>query len=137
MLCEDELSRKSGNQYELVAREYLESIGVRFIDSNIVGNGGEVDLLMQSAVTIDDVLMVGEVCIVEVKGRAMKSDWNAEVVSPAKARRWRLAAQHVFWRLEDGEWSIPHPVSGVQLVLVRIENQLVEVNWHAIDLDLG
>ena len=106
MLWEDELSRRSGKRYELVAREYLESIGLVFIAGNIVVNGGEVDLLMQSTVNIDDVLMLGEVCIVEVKGRATKSDWNDEVVSPAKARRWRLAAQHVFWRLEDGEWSI-------------------------------
>ena len=34
---------------------------------------------MQSTVNIDDVLMLGEVCIVEVKGRATKSDWNDEV----------------------------------------------------------
>ena len=108
-----------------------------FIAKNIVVSGGEVDILMQATVDIEDVLMLGEVCVVEVKGRAMNSDWNDEVVSPAKTRRWRLAAEHVFWRLEDGEWTMPLSVTGVQLVLVRIENQLVEVNWHAIDLDLG
>ena len=67
MLWEDELSRRVGTQYERLAREYLESIGLVFIASNIVVDGGEVDLLMQSTVNIDEVLMLGEVCIVEVK----------------------------------------------------------------------
>lgn len=108
-----------------------------YIASNIVVQGGEVDLLMQSCVYIEDVLDRGELCIVEVKGRKRESEWNDEVVSPMKARRWALAAQHVMWRLEDGEWSTPSPITGIQFVLVRVESQTVEVNWHATDLDLG
>lgn len=131
------LSRQLGNQYEGLAKQYLESIGLMYIASNIVVEGGEVDLLMQSSVNIEDVLAVGELCIVEVKGRKQKSEWNNGVVSPTKARRWSLAAQHVMWRLEDGIWTTPSPITGIQFVLVRIENQTVDVNWHATDLDLG
>ncbi len=105
--------------------------------SNVVVNGGEVDLLMQSEVDIEGELRIGELCIIEVKGRTVKSDWNDEVVSPRKAKRWRVAAQHVLWRLEDGEWNTPLAMTGIQFVLVRIEDHMVEVNWHAMDLDLG
>ena len=108
-----------------------------YMASNIVVQGGEVDLLMQSSVNIEGVLVVGELCIVEVKGRKRESEWNDEVVSPTKARRWALAAQHVMWRLEEGEWTTHSPITGIQFVLVRVENQMVEVNWHATDLDLG
>ena len=134
---EDELSREIGNQYERLAQQYFESIGLIFMASNVVVNGGEVDLLMQSEVDIEGELRMGELCIIEVKGRKVKSDWTDEVVSLRKAKRWRLAAQHVLWRLEDGEWSIPLAMTGIQFVLVRIEGQMIEVNWNATDLDLG
>ena len=105
--------------------------------ANVVVNGGEVDLLMQSSVNINGQLRMGELCIIEVKGRTVKSDWNDEVVSPRKAKRWRLAAQHVLWRLEDGEWNLPFDMTGIQFVLIHIEENMVEVNWNAMDLDLG
>ena len=131
------MSRQIGNHYEELARQRLESLGLTCIVSNIVVNGGEVDLLMQSSTNLQNLLWVGELCIVEVKGRQRESEWNDEVVTPTKVRRWRQAAQHVLWRLEDGEWEIASPITGVQFVLVRIEKETVEVNWHAIDLDLG
>ena len=113
---------------ELLAREYLESIGLVFIAENIVVSGGGSS--MQSTVNIDDVLMLGEICIVEVKGRAKI---GLERGGSPKTRRWSLAAQHVFWRLEDGDDHLT--VTGV--LVLAIENQLVKVNWHATDLDLG
>lgn len=131
------MSRLVGNQYEKQARQYLESVGLLHIASNIVVPGGEIDLLMQSSIQLDDRLVIGELCIVEVKGRNKVSIWNEVVVSARKAQRWRLASQHVLWRLEEGEWSIPLSLTGVQLVLIQIENQQLEVNWHALDLDLG
>ena len=134
---EDVLSRTLGNQYEKLARSHLESLGLVFIASNIVVNGGEIDLLMQSTVNVGNELCLGEVCIVEVKGRGRFSQWNDEVVSAQKVKRWALAAQYVLWRLEDGEWDVIVPITGIQFVLVRIEKQTVEVTWHATDLDLG
>ena len=127
------MSRHIGNKYEELARQFLESLGLVHIASNIVIPGGEIDLLMQSNVDVETQLFVGELCIVEVKGRKKKSEWNENLVSNKKARRWRLAAQHVLWRLEDGEWKIPLPMTGIQLVLVQIENNTVDVNWHALD----
>ena len=131
------MSRQTGNQYEVQAKQHLESLGLLHIASNIVVPGGEVDLLMQSAIQLDKHLFVGEICIVEVKGRSKASEWNIDIVSPRKMQRWQLAAQHVLWRLEQGEWCIPLLFTGIQLVFVKIENQQLEVNWHAIDLDLG
>ena len=136
-LREGELSRALGNQYEQHAKTHLESLGLVFLASNIVVNGGEIDLLMQSTVNAGEELCLGEVCIVEVKGRGYSSQWSDEVVSAQKAKRWALAAQYVLWRLEDGEWDIIAPITGIQFVLVRIEKQTVDVTWHAIDLDLG
>ena len=131
------MSKKVGNLYESQARKHLEKLGLVHIASNIVVPGGEVDLLMQSSVQLYDDLLLGELCIVEVKGRNKQSEWNGDLVSTTKAVRWCIAAQHVLWRLEEGEWRIPLSLTGIQLVLVQIENGLVEVNWHALDLDLG
>lgn len=136
-LREGQLSRALGNQYEQLARAHLESLGLVSLATNIVVNGGEIDLLMQSTVNVGEELCLGEVCIVEVKGRGSSSQWNDEVVSAQKAKRWVLAAHYVLWRLEDGEWDIIVPITGIQFVLVRIEKQTVDVTWHAIDLDLG
>ena len=131
------MSRHVGNQYELQSKQHLESLGLLHIASNIVVPGGEVDLLMQSTVQLHEYLYFGEVCIVEVKGRKRASEWNVELVSLKKAKRWREAARYVLWKLEEEEWRLPLPLSGIQFVLVEIENQQLEVNWHAIDLDLG
>ena len=131
------MSRQVGNEYEKQARQHLESLGLLHIASNIVVPGGEVDLLMQSGTHLHDRLFVGELCFVEVKGRNITTSWNDNVVSARKKQRWRLASQHVLWRLEEGEWIMPLSLTGMQFVLVHIENQRLEVNWHAIDLDLG
>ena len=123
--------------YEIQARQHLEMLGLIHISSNIIVPGGEVDLLMQSSVRIEDRLLVGELCIIEVKGRTKQSEWNTEIMSMRKIRRWQMASKHVLWRVEDGEWYMPLSLTGIQLVFVWIENQQLEVNWHAIDLDLG
>ena len=127
------MSRKKGFTFEAIAQRCLEANGLIHIASNLIVEGGEIDLLMQASTSIHDHVDTGEVCIVEVKGRSTISDWNSETVSMQKSLRWRRAAEYIWWRIEVGDLGVPLPVAGVQFVLVTIENETVHVTWNAMD----
>ena len=76
-------------------------------------------------------------CIVEVKGRRRTSEWNMDVVSPQKLRRWNRAAYALLVEFEDGVRQAPLTISGFQVVLFRIESSEIDIQWNAFDFDLG
>ncbi|MDX6020539.1 YraN family protein [Scandinavium sp. V105_16] len=51
--CSKLSRKKTGDAWELKARRWLESKGLRFIDANVTTRGGEIDLIMkEGAVTV-------------------------------------------------------------------------------------
>ncbi|EGQ8450132.1 YraN family protein [Vibrio parahaemolyticus] len=77
--------RQIGNQYETLAKQYLQRQGLRFLDQNYQTKFGEIDLIFQQGETI---------VFVEVKYR--KNDHfgsAAEMVTNAKMRKLIKTAQ--------------------------------------------
>ncbi|EGQ9917194.1 TPA: YraN family protein [Vibrio parahaemolyticus] len=77
--------RQIGNQYETLAKQYLQRQGLRFLDQNYLTKFGEIDLIFQQDETI---------VFVEVKYR--KNDHfgsAAEMVTNAKMRKLIKTAQ--------------------------------------------
>ena len=137
LLCGGKMSRENGNRYETEARKYFESQGFSFIAANVYVDGGEIDLVVQATDAISGCVEIGEVCIVEVKGRRRTSEWNMDVVSPQKLRRWNRAAYALLVEFEDGVRQAPLTISGFQVVLFRIESSEIDIQWNAFDFDLG
>lgn len=131
------MSRQVGNRYEDDARRYLETLGFSFIAANIYLEGGEIDLVVQATLSIQGCVDIGEVCIVEVKGRRRMSEWNTDLISSHKRKRWGTAALALVCEFDDGRRLAPLNISGFQTVLVQIENAVIDVQWNAFDLDLG
>ena len=131
------MSRQVGNRYEAEAWKYLEAQGFSFIAANVYVDGGEIDLVVQATNLIRGCVDVGEVCIVEVKGRRRISEWNIDVVSPEKLRRWSRAAYALVLEFETGIHEAPLDISGFQTVLIQIESSEIDIQWNAFDLDLG
>lgn len=131
------MSRESGNCFERLARLELEKLGLVYLDQNVYLEGGEVDLLMQSTKNIDQSVSIGEVCIVEVKGRSTRTEWNDVVVSPSKQRRWSRASLALWEQFDSQSRLAPLKITGFQLVLVSFEANECQVCWNACDLDLG
>lgn len=127
------MSREKGFEFEAVANQLLTAKGLIHIASNIVVEGGEIDLLMQASTSILGMVDRGEICIVEVKGRKSLSDWNSEMVSIHKSLRWKKASEIVWWHIESGTIQTPLEPTGVQVVLVTIENGEVHITWNAMD----
>ena len=127
------MSREKGFEFEAVANRLLKTKGLIHIASNIVVEGGEIDLLMQASTSIPGVVERGEICIVEVKGRNRPPDWNCEMVTIQKSLRWRHASEIVWWRIESDTIQTPLEPTGVQVVLVAIENGEVYITWNAMD----
>jgi hypothetical protein len=47
------------------------------------------------------------------------------------------ASLQVLEAVEDGKWFLPLDMSGIQLVLVSIEGDQIDINWNALDFELG
>lgn len=131
------MSRESGNCFELLARVELEKLGLVFLDQNVYLEGGEIDLLMQASRNIDQSVSLGEICIIEVKGRSTRTEWNDLVVSPSKHRRWSRAALALWEQFDSQSRQAELEITGFQLVLVSFEANECQVCWNACDLDLG
>ncbi len=77
-----------GNAGERIAREYLESRGMRFLCANYSRRHGEVDLIMQDG---------KETVFVEVKTRrSLRYGLPAEAVTPTKQQHIRYCAEVYF-----------------------------------------
>lgn len=76
--------RKKGRYYEGVALKYLEEMGLTFLERNVMGTQGEIDLIFMEGDTI---------IFVEVKYRSTGSyGYGAEAVDRRKAERIYLTA---------------------------------------------
>ena len=131
------MSRQDGHLYETEAWKFFQAQGFSFIAANIYLKGGEIDLVVQANDFIPGCVEIGEVCIVEVKGRRRKTGWNVDVVSPQKLQRWSKAAYALVLEFEDGVRQAPLTISGFQTVLFRIECSEIDIQWNAFDFDLG
>ena len=77
--------RQIGNQYETLAKRYLQRQGLRFLDQNFLTKVGEIDLIFQQGETI---------IFVEVKYRKNDAFGSAaEMVTYAKMRKLVKTAQ--------------------------------------------
>ncbi|HDM8153830.1 TPA: YraN family protein [Vibrio harveyi] len=77
--------RQIGNQYETLAKRYLQRQGLRFLDQNFLTKVGEIDLIFQQGETI---------VFVEVKYRKNDAFGSAaEMVTYAKMRKLVKTAQ--------------------------------------------
>ncbi|MGR5067903.1 MULTISPECIES: YraN family protein [Vibrio] len=95
--------RQIGNQYETLAKQYLQRQGLHFLDQNFLTKVGEIDLIFQQGETI---------VFVEVKYRKNdKFGSAAEMVTRTKMRKlvktaqiWlsqkRRAAQNIDYRFD-------------------------------------
>lgn len=130
------MSRRLGDGYEQLVCEQLNELGLVLLAKNVYVEGGEIDLLMQASSEITPHVEVGEICIVEVKGRQSISDWNQNVVSITKKRRWQSSAIQVIWMIEDREIVAKQPITGYQMVLVRVEGSAVDIQWNVCDVEM-
>jgi len=130
------MSRRLGDGYEQLVCEQLNELGLVLLAKNVYVEGGEIDLLMQASSAIIPHVEVGEICIVEVKGRQSISEWNETVVSATKKRRWQSSALQVIWMIEDREIVAKQPITGYQMVLVRVEGSAVDIQWNVCDVEM-
>lgn len=74
-----------GRHWEALARKFLVSQGLRFVEANFARRFGEIDLIMQDGTTL---------IFVEVKYRSSERFGSSlEQVTPGKIRKIKLAAQ--------------------------------------------
>ena len=87
-----------GKTGELIARQYLETKGYKFIRANYFARYGEIDLIMEKE---------GEVVFVEVKTRHEGNDVAPNVTLPeAKIRRLEMAINIYLQKHEIEEWRL-------------------------------
>ena len=130
------MSRAVGNDYEDQVAEWLLAQGCTVICRNWYAGQGELDIVAQSHQTTP-MMNSGELLIVEVKGRRNSSGWNRELISSAKSRALRFAAEDLIQNIEAGQVPLPEPMSGMQFVLISIVNHRFQVIWNALDGDIG
>lgn len=130
------MSRRLGDGYEQLVCEQLNELGLVLLAKNVYVEGGEIDLLMQASSAMTPHVEAGEICIVEVKGRQSISEWNETVVSETKKRRWQSSALQVIWMIEDREIVAKQPITGYQMVLVRVEGSTVDIQWNVCDVEM-
>lgn len=86
--CPGQLSRKqTGDAWELKARRWLESKGLRFVAANVRGRGGEIDLIMKDGQTI---------VFVEVRFR-QSSRFGGAAASVTLAKQQKLLQTAHLW----------------------------------------
>lgn len=79
------MSRQTGQQFEMLACQYLQQQGLTLLARNLIFRCGELDLVMQQASTL---------VIVEVKYRQSAAYGSAAAtVTSSKQQKLRLAAQ--------------------------------------------
>ena len=87
-----------GKTGELIARQYLETKGYKFIRANYFARHGEIDLIMEKE---------GEVVFVEVKTRRVGNEVAPNVTLPAaKIRRLEMAIGLYLQKHEAEDWRL-------------------------------
>ena len=130
------MSRAIGNRYEDLASEWVRSQGWEIIERNWCCRLGELDIVAQ-AVNSSSVVQRGEVMVIEVKGRRRSSEWTDSLISNRKKRSLRASCIEWLNQVEIGDVVLPHPMSGIQLIVLRIVDGQIEIIWNAMDIDMG
>ena len=90
------MSRQTGQQFEMLACQYLQRQGLLLLGQNLSFRFGELDLVMQQADTL---------VLVEVKYRQSAAYGSAAAtVTPGKQHKLRLAAQAY---IQQTRWQGP------------------------------
>lgn len=130
------MSREIGNRYEDLASEWVLAQGWEIIERNWCCGQGELDIVAQ-AMSSSPMALLGEVIVIEVKGRHHSSGWTDSLISNRKKRALRVSCIEWLNKVENGEEELPHPMSGIQLILLRIVGGQIEIIWNAMDIDMG
>ncbi|ARV71651.1 YraN family protein [Vibrio campbellii] len=108
--------RQIGNQYETLAKQYLQRQGLRFLDQNFLTKFGEIDLIFQQGETI---------VFVEVKYRKNDSFGSAaEMVTRAKMRKLVKTAQIWLSQQKRSAYNIDY-----RFDVVAIHDSGRDINW--------
>ncbi|HBG09950.1 MAG: YraN family protein [Firmicutes bacterium] len=94
-----------GRHWEALARKFLVSQGLRFVEANFARRFGEIDLIMQDGTTL---------IFVEVKYRSSERFGSSlEQVTPGKIRKIKLAAQAYLQSREPEVEAVRFDVVGI------------------------
>lgn len=116
--------RTIGNQYESLAKGYLQRQGLTFIEANFNTKVGEIDLIFKQAQTI---------VFVEVKYRKNSFYGDAaEMVSPAKARKMIKTAY--LWLAKQGYNACN---TAIRFDVIAIQDNGRDINWIANAITQG
>lgn len=108
--------RQIGNQYETLAKQYLQRQGLRLLDQNFLTKVGEIDLIFQQGETI---------VFVEVKYRKNDSFGSAaEMVTRAKMRKLVKTAQIWLSQQKRSAYNIDY-----RFDVVAIHDSGRDINW--------
>ncbi|YCO03280.1 YraN family protein [Vibrio sp. VNB-15] len=108
--------RQIGNQYETLAKQFLQRQGLRFLDQNFLTKFGEIDLIFQQDETI---------VFVEVKYRNNDRFGSAaEMVTYAKMRKLVKTAQVWLSRQQRTVQNIDY-----RFDVVAIHDSGRDINW--------
>lgn len=108
--------RAVGNQYELLARDYLVGQGLKLLESNFSTKFGELDLIMKHKQSY---------VFVEVKYRSSSQFGHAaEFVTSSKAKRMIKTAY--IW-LQKNKLSVNS--TEYRFDVIAIENRGSDINW--------
>jgi putative endonuclease len=130
------MSRKIGNRYEDLASEWVLSQGWEIIERNWCCRQGELDIVAQ-ALNSSSVVQRGEVIVIEVKGRHHASGWTESLISNRKKHSLMVACIEWLNQVETGGIELPQPMTGIQLIVLRIVGGQIEIIWNAVDIDMG
>jgi putative endonuclease len=120
-----DMSKISGDAYELRALRLLERHGLNLIERNVRFRCGEIDLLMRDP--------GGVLVFVEVRARANRRFGGAAAsIGPLKRARLRCAARHVLarWRARSSE-----PVPACRFDVVAFDGDACEWLCNVFDAD--
>ncbi|WP_423840167.1 YraN family protein [Vibrio mytili] len=108
--------RQIGNQYESLAKQFLQRQGLRFLEQNFLTKVGEIDLIFQQDETI---------VFVEVKYRNNDRYGSAaEMVTYSKMRKLVKTAQIWLSRQKQSIHTIDY-----RFDVIAIQNNGRDINW--------
>jgi putative endonuclease len=91
----DTAQRATGNRFESLARQHLESRGLRLLGQNFLCRQGEIDLVMRDGATI---------VFVEVRYRS-SAGYGGALASITWGKRRRIAAAAQVWLLAHRQYA--------------------------------
>ena len=131
------MSRAVGQNQENNVVDILRQSGWCILCQNYYTTRGEVDIVAQFSGLNDPNFSHGEIAIVEVKYRRVKSSWSFNVVPNRKRLALCRVAQAIEDSLESGLIQHSLEITGYQFVVVLVEGLEFQIVWNAFDDILG